>query len=339
MKFEFNTKYYLIPSICTSLAIVSIMIYFYLKLDSDNYSIKFRLKYHTDSVSCLVALKNGDLASGSNDKSIIIWDLSKKEVNYKLLNHTSGITSLTQLTNGDLVSGSADGQIIKWKFDTKESRYFMELILREHDDNIIWSLLSLDDGHKLASSDNDRTIRIWDFDTKSHYRLLKLNDSAFSLALLDINHMVCGLENGDIAVWNFRGIKPIIAYKLQNQHMSTVISLVLLENGDLVSGSHDKTIIVWDMSKKMLKYKLEDHDSSLVGLALLSNNDLVSASQNGRILVWNLMSENASIKLEINSQSMIRSLTVLDDDEIVTGIDDNSLIVWIKNRLYWGSFF
>ena len=36
----------------------------------------YTLKLHKDIVWCLIELKNGNLASCSNDKSIIIWEKS-----------------------------------------------------------------------------------------------------------------------------------------------------------------------------------------------------------------------------------------------------------------------
>ena len=50
-------------------------------------------------------LRNGDLASGSVDKTIKVW--SESEVHNKIFKyHNSGICSLVVLPNGDLASGS-----------------------------------------------------------------------------------------------------------------------------------------------------------------------------------------------------------------------------------------
>ena len=328
MKFEFNTKYYLIPSICTSLAIVSIMIYFYLKLDSDNYSIKFRLKYHTDAVSCLVALKNGDLASGSNDKSIIIWDLSKKEVNYKLVNHTSGITSLTQLTTGDLVSGSADGQIIKWKFDTKESRYFMELILREHDENIIWSLLSLDDGHKLASSDNDRTIRIWDL---NEFKFKYLFSDGGIDGMKSLNNGLLGSGSYNLKIWDTNnGRLRHTFHEIQFMHYVYSMSWLAKYNY-LVTGYQDGQIKVWDINRLRLRFLIRNaHYYSVDHLVALNDGNLLSVGDdkdfNVEIKLWNM--RNGVLLKTIKSNIDIESICLLDNGYLVSGSRNGTIQIY-----------
>ncbi|RNA31156.1 hypothetical protein BpHYR1_005300, partial [Brachionus plicatilis] len=44
------------------------------RMDS-NFSLKMTLNNHTSGVVSLVVLQNGDLASGSADKTIKIWNL------------------------------------------------------------------------------------------------------------------------------------------------------------------------------------------------------------------------------------------------------------------------
>jgi phospholipase A-2-activating protein len=71
------------------------------------------LNGHTCIVSCLVVLSNGDLASGSEDKTVRIWN--SKNGNTKILNgHTSVVYSLALLPDGNLASGSADNTIRIW---------------------------------------------------------------------------------------------------------------------------------------------------------------------------------------------------------------------------------
>ena len=48
------------------------------------------------------------LASGSNDNTILIWDLTTGTVKRNLTGHSDWINALTTLKNGDLVTVSTD---------------------------------------------------------------------------------------------------------------------------------------------------------------------------------------------------------------------------------------
>ena len=53
-------------------------------------------------------------------------------------------------------------------------------------------------------------------------------------------------------------------------------SLAVLQNGDLASGSEDKTIKIWDSSTWSLKRTLTGHSDWVRSLAVLKNGDLAS---------------------------------------------------------------
>ena len=74
--------------------------------------IKKTLTGHFNSVLALVVLKNGDLASGSFDGMINIWNTQTYELKTKLAAHSNWVCALLVLKNGYLVSGSGDKTIL-----------------------------------------------------------------------------------------------------------------------------------------------------------------------------------------------------------------------------------
>ena len=72
------------------------------------------LNGHTSSVWSLTILQNGNLVSGSLDKTIKIWNSKTGTLIQTLDGHTQGVFSLTVLQNGNLVSGSGDNTIKIW---------------------------------------------------------------------------------------------------------------------------------------------------------------------------------------------------------------------------------
>ena len=64
------------------------------------------LNFHTSNVNCLAVLKDGRLASGSDDKNIIIYNKTTFQPDLIIKEHKSYINSLTTLSSGILASGS-----------------------------------------------------------------------------------------------------------------------------------------------------------------------------------------------------------------------------------------
>ncbi len=101
---------------------------------------KFILTGHTDSVNGLKQITSSILASGSNDRTIKLWDIQTGQLLRTLTGHTSGIWwSLDLLNSQTLVSGgSYDGTIKLWNWTTGECLSTVKT------NSEIWSLAVID---------------------------------------------------------------------------------------------------------------------------------------------------------------------------------------------------
>ena len=72
------------------------------------------MKGHTNIVYTLATLSNGNLASGSYDYTIKIWNPNTGSLVYTLTGHTFWVLTLATLSNGNLASGSYDFTIKIW---------------------------------------------------------------------------------------------------------------------------------------------------------------------------------------------------------------------------------
>ena len=86
-------------------------------------AVKYTLRGHSSWITSLAVLSNGDLASGSFDASIKIWDTSNGTLKSTLTGHASTVYALVALPNGDLASGSYDQTIKVWSLTNNNVFY------------------------------------------------------------------------------------------------------------------------------------------------------------------------------------------------------------------------
>ena len=69
-------------------------------------------------------------------------------------------------------------------------------------------------------------------------------------------------------------------------HTGYLMALVELQNGDVISGSADTTIKVWDMKTRTCIATLTGHTNWVWTLVELQNGDVISGSGDNTIKVW-----------------------------------------------------
>ncbi len=105
------------------------------------------------------------LASGSEDKTVILWDVTTRQpMGEPLRGHKYGVSSVAFSPDGKtLASGSWDQTVILWEVTTRQP---MGDPLRGHKDGV-FSVAFSPDGKTLASGSQDATVILWDLDLES----------------------------------------------------------------------------------------------------------------------------------------------------------------------------
>ena len=98
------------------------------------------LEGHTSMIWTLQELKDNKIASGADDKKLIIWDLNEKKQDCILDTEKSEISSLLYLQSGQLISGYGSGKVKIWDIDNKK-------IINEFNcDFGVWNMIELYNG-------------------------------------------------------------------------------------------------------------------------------------------------------------------------------------------------
>ena len=215
---------------------------------TDDGDIRGYLTGHTNSVNTL-SFKPGSstLASGSDDDTIRIWDLTwdawKNKPVRTLRGHRNNVESVAWSPDGTLLaSGGRDRTVRLWNPDNGNNT----AVLRGHKKTVkavAWS----PDGTLLASGSSDGTIHIWDpVNTDSPVYVLKQHTGSINALTFHPTEplLASGSSDDTIRLWN-----PTTGehQAILTGHTGSVNTITWNSDGTLlVSGSSDDTIRLWE---------------------------------------------------------------------------------------------
>jgi WD40 repeat protein len=113
-------------------------------------------------------------------------------------------------------------------------------------------------------------------------------------------------------------------------HHNSISCCTLLPNGRLISGSHDKTLRIWNVQtgqqsnpKGKCELILEGHTDAVFCCTILPDGRIVSGSYDGTLKIWNSQTGNCELSLkgyfEDSVNRSINFCSVLPDGRLITG--------------------
>ena len=239
-------------------------------------------KEHKGRINCIIKLSNGNIATGSQDNTIKIWDIDKKEVLYTLNGHTSIIWEIRELEGNKLISASDDNLSKVWEFNDKKKEYESYDLCnsRRH----ISSVAVLKNNKVILATGIN--LFLYDLKTKKQESVLDLpTGGVWAVRELSNGDVAVGLGNGLLYILKITD-ELIVKTKFSQGHKRTINTIIELDNHKLVTSSDEKNLILWDPNEPEAMYLLKGHEDIVTCLCFISGTKFASVSRDKTLKIW-----------------------------------------------------
>ncbi len=284
------------------------------------------LRGHTSAILAVAfSPDNLWLASGSGDKTIKLWSVTRGREIRTLTGHTDFITSVTFSPDGEwLVSGSDDGTVKIWSFKTGEVRH----TLRGHTDWVLGIAIS-PDGQQIASTSWDGSIKLWSFATdQEQLTLSPPSQVVTSIAFSPDGHWLAGgSQDHTIKLWSVASGEEQF---LLPGHTDWVTSVIFSPDGQwLASASKDHTLKLWSVATGTVRHTFYGHTDSVWYVAFSPNSLwLVSGSWDYTLKIWSVATGVEERTLKGPSNSVLCTAFSPDGHWLACGGEDKMIKLW-----------
>ena len=183
-------------------------------------------------------------------------------------------------------------------------------------------------GDCVYSGSVDKTVRIWNINSRSCVATLKGHYATVWSIAVDHEKIITGAADNDMRIWDpetFECLKTIHGHKRTVRH-------IFLDGTLFSTSSTDETVSLWRViSKGERKFRRVDRVCKLrghrctVNVAKFRASDLVSGGADGRILTWDLRTEKILRDISAHEGS-VRDLQ-FDSTRIISAGADNRVLI------------
>jgi len=244
-----------------------------------------------------------NLASGSFDKSILLWRVYDTCENYLVLKgHTSAVLELHWSTGEDFIfSASADKTVQVW--DPNVGERIKKC--KGHSSYVNSCCPARRGPQKIVSGSDDCTVRLWDVRLRGCQDTLNAGYPVTSVCFSDhADQIFSGGIDNEIKVWDVR--KNQVMMTLEG-HTDTITGMRLSPDGNfLLTNSMDQTVRIWDVrpycsgprNVKIFQGALHNFEKTLLKCSWSPDGTKVSAGSADRfVYIWDVASRRILYKL------------------------------------------
>ncbi|MDB9325009.1 hypothetical protein PN435_02270 [Nodularia spumigena CS-590/02] len=284
------------------------------------------LSGHYDSVySIAFSPDSQTLASGSDDKTIKLWNVTTGKLLQTIQGYSKLVSSVAFSPDNQTLASGSDDKTIKLCNVTTGRRL---QTIRGHS-KLVSSVAFSPDNQTLASGSCDKTIKLWNVNKGNLLQTLSgHSDWVRSVAYSpDGQTLASGSCDKTIKLWN---VNTGNLLQTLPGHSEAVFSVAFSPDSQtLASGSGDNTIKLWDVSTGNLLQTLSGHSDWVRSVAFSPDNQtLASGSDDKTIKLWNVTTRQLLQTLSGHSDWVSSVAYSPDGQTLASGSKDNTIKIW-----------
>ena len=289
---------------------------------------------HSDWIRAIAFSTNGKyLVSGSNDRTVRLWDLQTGQLIRLLKGHKQRVKCIQISENGKLIiSASADNTLKIWEIAT--GNCIRTIKTSQHSKTVLNAIAINSDLSIIATGSTSRqgTIKLWNWKTGEMIDAVKAASSGIrSLAMSpDGKILVSGSAGKTIKIWYLSPKLDQPEHIISYAHLSDVLSLAI-HGQTLVSGGEDRTIKLWSLAtaQKQQPHILKGHAGSVWSVAISPDGTkIASASGDYTVKIWDIQTGKI-LETLTGHLGEVRTVTFSPDSRMLaSGGDDWEVKLW-----------
>ena len=284
------------------------------------------LEAHTGEVRSVSFSRDGTLASGLDDGTIMLWDIAARQRIATLEGHMNSVESVAFSPDGTLASGAGDGTIMLWDIAARQ-----RIATLEGQWGWVNSVSFSPDGGSLARGDSNSkgTVKLWDVSTRQQIATLPHGDHVYSVSFSrDGMLLASGSEDRTVKLWDVATRGHIATLPHENIVLSVTFSL---DGGILVSGGWGD-IELWDVATES-RIATIPHGATVSSVSFSTDGEtLASGGWDGTVKLWDMTTRESFAAF--GPTSPVNSVSFSPDGRtIASGTADGVIELWDTSGL------
>jgi len=310
---------------------------------------KAELKGHAGwvtALACPLDPSSDILVSASRDKTLLVWQLEKREECYgypkkALTGHSHFVQDVVISSDGQFaLSGSWDGTLRLWDINSgTTTRRFVG-----HTKDVLSVAFSADN-RQIVSGARDKTIKLWNTLGECKYTIGEPEGHTEWVSCVRFSPVaqnpiiVSGGWDKNVKVWSLTNCK------LKNNlvgHTGYINTVTVSPDGSLcASGGKDGVAMLWDLAEGKRLYSLDAGDI-IHALCFSPNRYWLCAATQSSIKIWDLESKSIVDDLKPDFEVRSKKATVpycvslawsADGSTLYSGYTDGTIHVWVVSHM------
>jgi WD40 repeat protein len=302
--------------------------------DETGKDAMFVLNKHSEAVKSVAFSADGLLlATGSDDKTIVIWNTQTGEGITTIGNNFFPVKALQFFSNDELfVASGPDIKLID----------FQGKILRTFPGKTayIWSLDYNRATARITGGSFGKTIRIWDVLTGKEVMLLEGHEKSTLPVCFNASgdQILSGSLDQSVRLWKADSGKEI---KKMEGHSDNIFCVAFHPNGRYAaSASADKTIRLWNLETGKVVQSYFGHTSGILDIDFSADGyHLLSASDDNTVVLWETITGNKLYSF-VDHKGPVNAVEFSPDGKsFASASDDKTARIWMLEKKYYVEFY